>query len=58
MARPAKRTKDQKTSHLHIRLTDELKKKLELAAAREGMDLSTFARSSMIARARSIGVEI
>jgi uncharacterized protein (DUF1778 family) len=58
MARPKKKAKEQKTSHLHIRLTDELKGKLELAAAREGMDLSTFARSSMIARARTIGVEI
>jgi uncharacterized protein (DUF1778 family) len=58
MARPPKKAKDQKTSHLHIRLTDELKKKLELAAAREGMDLSTFARTSMIGRARGLGIEI
>ena len=58
MARaPSKRT-ERKKSHLHIRLTDDLKRKLELAAAREGMDLSTFARNSMIVRARTLGIDI
>ena len=58
MARPTKRKSERKESHLHIRLTDDLKRKLEIAAAREGLDLSSFARSLMIRRARELGIEI
>ncbi len=58
MGRPPKRESEQKKSHLHIRLTEDLKGKLELAAAREGMDLSTFARNLMIRRARELGIKI
>jgi uncharacterized protein (DUF1778 family) len=58
MPKPTKTKREKKGSHLHVRLTDELKGKLELAAAREGMDLSTYARHSMIQRARELGIEV
>jgi uncharacterized protein (DUF1778 family) len=58
MGRPPKRDGERKQSHLHIRITQDLKEKLDLAAAREGMDLSTFARNLMIRRARELGIKI
>jgi uncharacterized protein (DUF1778 family) len=58
MARPPAKKNEKKMSHLHIRLTDDLKRKLEMAAAREGLDLSSFARNSMIRRARELNIEI
>jgi hypothetical protein len=39
-------------------VADDLKRKLALAAAKEGMDLSTFARHSMIQPARALGVDV
>jgi len=54
----AKKPPEKKQSQLHVRLTDDLKRKLALAAAKDGMDLSTFARHSMIQRARALGVEV
>jgi hypothetical protein len=47
-----------KGTYLHVRIDTFLKAKLELAAAREGMDLSSFARNMMIRRARELGIEI
>jgi uncharacterized protein (DUF1778 family) len=61
MPKPSKTSKpvrEKKDSHLHVRLTDELKGKLELAAARDGLDLSSFARHCMIQRARELGIEV
>ena len=58
MPSPKKTKPEKKGGHLHVRLTADLKGKLELAAAREGMDLSTYARSSMIQRARALGIEV
>lgn len=43
---------------LRIRVTDAQKKAFEEAAARDGMDLSTYARVAMIEKARRAGVEI
>ena len=58
MPRPKKDKADRAEGHLHIRLHKEVKRKLELAAAREGMDLSTFARNTMIRRARELGIDL
>lgn len=58
MARPPKKRSEKKLSYLHIRITDELKVKIELAAAREGMDVSAFARNLMIRRARELGIDV
>jgi hypothetical protein len=58
MPRPPKPKKSAPLGHLHIRLSDELKRKLELAAARDGLDLSSFARTTMIRRARELGIEV
>lgn len=61
MPRPTTTTKKKtapKSTYVHLRITEELKAKLEAAAAREGMDLSAFARNTMIRRARELGIEV
>lgn len=58
MSRPTKRKTDLKEQTLRIRVTDAQKKAFEDAAARDGMDLSTFARVAMIEKARKAGTEI
>jgi hypothetical protein len=45
-------------SYLHVRIPTHIKEKLELAAARDGLDLSNFARTTMIRRARELGIDI
>lgn len=57
MATPKKRPAA-KDSFIKIRVSEEQKKILEAAAARDGMDLSAFARHRMIERARALGFEI
>jgi hypothetical protein len=56
--RPTKKKGDLKEQMLRVRVTDVQKKAFENAAARDGMDLSTFARVAMIEKARRAGVEI
>lgn len=55
---PKKRTPDRKESFIKIRLTDEQKRVFEEAAQREGLDLSSYARNTMIQRAREAGFKI
>jgi uncharacterized protein (DUF1778 family) len=56
---PTKRRKaERKETFIKIRVTDEQKKVFEEAAAREGLDLSSFARNTMIQRARGAGFKI
>jgi uncharacterized protein (DUF1778 family) len=55
---PPKKKNDRKENLLRARVTDAQKRVFEAAAAKEGMDLSTFARVSMIEKARRAGFEI
>jgi len=55
---PPKKKSDRKENLLRARVTDAQKRVFEAAAAKEGMDLSTFARVSMIEKARRAGFEI
>lgn len=56
--RPKKKAPDKKEDLVRVRVTDGQKRAFEAAAAREGMDLSTFARVAMLEKARRAGVEI
>jgi uncharacterized protein (DUF1778 family) len=58
MVRPRKKTSDRKEAFIRVRVTDDLKKTLEAAAVRDGMDLSTFARVAMIEKARRAGTQV
>jgi uncharacterized protein (DUF1778 family) len=55
---PPKKKKDRKEDLVRVRVTDGQKRAFEMAAAKEGMDLSTFARVAMIEKARRSGVEV
>lgn len=58
MATPKKRPTTSKDTFIKIRVSDAQKKILEAAAAKDGMDLSAFARHRMIERARALGFEL
>lgn len=58
MKRAPKRKEEVDATYLHVRISKAIKAKLELAAAREGLDLSNYARNTMIRRARELGIEI
>ena len=55
---PKRRKTERKETFIKIRVTDEQKKVFEDAAARDGLDLSSFARNTMIQRAREAGFKI
>jgi uncharacterized protein (DUF1778 family) len=55
---PPKKKVERKENIIRVRATDAQKRAFEAAAAREGMDVSTFARVSMIEKARRAGIEI
>jgi hypothetical protein len=56
--RPKKRAADKKATVIKVNVTDAQKRALDAAAAKDGMDLSSFARHLMIERARFLGIEI
>jgi uncharacterized protein (DUF1778 family) len=58
MPRPTKKTADKKENVIKVRVTDAQKRALDTAAAKDGMDLSAFARHLMIERARYLGIEV
>ncbi len=58
MATPKKRPTTSRDTFIKIRVSNAQKKVLEAAAAKDGMDLSAFARFRMIERARALGFEI
>jgi uncharacterized protein (DUF1778 family) len=58
MVRPRKKADEKKDAFIRVRVTDDIKQKLEGAATKDGMDLSTFARVAMIEKARRGGTEI
>ena len=58
VARPKKKSGEKKEAFIRVRVTDDIKQKLEGAATRDGMDLSTFARVAMIEKARRGGTEL
>jgi uncharacterized protein (DUF1778 family) len=55
---PTKRKTEKKEGLVRVRVTDAQKRAFETAAAKEGMDLSTFARVAMIEKARRAGVDV
>jgi uncharacterized protein (DUF1778 family) len=55
---PPKKKTERKENLVRVRVTDEQKTAFEAAAARSGMDLSTFARVCMLEKARAIGIKI
>jgi len=55
---PRKKKAERKETLVRVRVTDAQKRAFESAAAKEGMDLSTFARVSMIEKSRRAGIEI
>ena len=58
MVRPRKKAGEKKDAFIRVRVTDDLKKTLEAAAGKDGMDLSTFARVAMIEKARRAGTQV
>jgi uncharacterized protein (DUF1778 family) len=58
MAAPKKKPATSKDTFIKIRVSDAQKRILEAAAAKDGMDLSAFARHRMIERARALGFEV
>jgi len=55
---PPKKKSDRKENLVRVRVTDEQKTAFEAAAARSGMDLSTFARVCMLEKTRALGVKV
>lgn len=56
--RPKKKAADKKETVIKVRVTDAQKAALDAAAAKDGMDLSAFARHWMIERARHLGIDV
>jgi uncharacterized protein (DUF1778 family) len=55
---PPKKKNERKENLVRVRVTDEQKGAFEAAAARSGMDLSTFARVCMLEKTRTLGIKI
>jgi uncharacterized protein (DUF1778 family) len=56
--RPKKKAAEKKETVVKVRVTEGQKEALDKAAAKDGMDLSSFARHLMIERARHLGIEV
>jgi uncharacterized protein (DUF1778 family) len=52
MPRRKKKPEEKKDASIRVRLTDEQKAAIEEAAARDGLDLSSYARVAMLEKAR------
>ena len=55
---PKRRKAERKETFIKIRVSDEQKRIFEEAAARDGLDLSSYARNTMVLRAREAGFKI
>ena len=58
MAPKPKAPSKRQETNIKIRVTDAQKRAIEAAAAKDGQDVSSFARHLMLERARALGIEV